>query len=266
LAQAAICGSSPGFRATLVVWTGFKASYPSRKLLVNMSSSAKRRNDSPAAKASAKAGARVLPTAALTPKPAEPKEPEVKLICGFHPEVFRAVILGPLIVAALIAAAVSFDVGKKVVIFVDAHWNIYSAPVGKFLVSNADAIVLFVSLGALAPFAIVVIVNVWGAAMDLGNFPLWQQGSLLLLVSAAMVGTFLTQQKACLQVVATVQKHWNTISDPIEDILKNKTDAIIAGVAVCCMAPVAAALVSYVLRAIWNCRVKIVVEKTEEKK
>lgn len=236
------------------------------RLIGNMSSSAKRRTDSPAAKA--KAGSRTsLPTATTpAPKPAEPKTPEPKLICGFHPEVFKAVFLAPAVIAGLIAAAVFFDVGKTVVKFVDGQWSIYSAPVGKFLVSNADAIVVLAAAAALAPFALVLLVNVWGAAMDLGHFPIWQQLSLLVLVAVAAVGAFMAHQQACLDALAIVQTQWNKISDPIEDILKKKTDAIIAGVAVCCMGPVVAAFVTYVLRAIWSCRIKVVVETTAEEK
>jgi len=228
--------------------------------------SSKRRTDSPGAKSTAKAGSK-SPTssaASLAPKPAVPAKKEPALICGFHPEVFHAVILGPLVIAIIIGAAVFFDVGKTVVVFVDAQWAIYSRPVGKFLATNADAIVVLAAAGAMAPFVVVMTVQTWGAAMDLGHFPLWAQATLLALVTCAVVATVVTQPQILIKVFATVQTQWNKVSDPIEDILKHKADAIIAGVAICCMLPIAAAIVSYVVRAIWGCRVKIIVE--EDKK
>lgn len=236
---------------------------------MSTSGSKRTRNDSPAPKGSAKAGSKAtsLSTASVSvaaKAAAQPPKKDEKLICGFHPEVFKAVVGAPLALAAFIGAVFFLDVGKTTVKFVDAQWAIYSAPIGKFLASNADAIVLLTAAGALAPFVIVMLVNTWHAAMDLGHFPLWVQGLLLLLTGGASVSFFITNPDTCLAAFAWVQKQWNTVSDPIEDILKNKSDAVIQGVAFCCMAPIAAAMIAYLLRAVWGCRVQLV--KEEEKK
>jgi len=224
----------------------------------------KSRNESPAPKASAKAGSKASTPSLSSPAPkptAPPAKPEEKTICGFHPEVFRAVFLAPLVLAIFIGAAIFLDVGKTVVRFVDKQWSIYSAPAEKFLATNAETILILAAAAALAPFVVVFLVNVWGALMDLGNFALWQQLLLFLLVVVAM-GTAINTE-ICLQAFALVRSQWDKISDPVEGIFKTKSDSILAGVALCCFAPIAAALVTYALRAIWNCRVKIIVEPAQ---
>jgi len=175
--------------------------------------------------------------------------------------VFRAVVVAPLVLAIIFGTAIFYDVGKTVVMFVDKQWSIYSAPAQKFLSGNAETILILATVVAFAPFVVVFLVNLWGAAMDLGNFPLWQQLMLFLLVIVAM-GTAINTE-ICLQVFAIVRSQWAKISGPVEEIFQTKSDSILAGVALCCFAPIAAAMVAYALRAIWNCRVKIIVEPAE---
>lgn len=203
--------------------------------------------------------------AAASQKPAEPKKEEAKNICGLHPEAFRVLIVGPLAVATVIVATVFMDVGKHTVAFVQKHWTSISVPLGKFLTNNVDAIVLASTLATFAPLAFAGLVVLIRATRDLKNFPDWQKLLLFVLVSAALATTTY-YWKAVSWTSNEVRKYWNKVSDPIEDILATKVDSIIAGAAILCLAPIGAALIMYALRAMWNCRIRIVVEPTEEEK
>jgi len=233
------------------------------------SATRKSRNESPAPKPSAKAGAKSpeelkKAAAASSAAPKVEAKPEEKNILGFHPEAFQVLILGPLAVAAVVISTVFFDVGKMAIDFVTKNWKTVSAPIGKFLAKNSDMIVVLAAAAAFAPLAVVGAVTLFRATMDLHMFPWWQQAALGVLVTVAcgtawsVEGTYWT--------FAAIRSQWNKISDPIEHLLATKTDSIIAGAALLCLLPVVAALVTYAVRAVWGCRMKIVVEPTEEKK
>lgn len=186
------------------------------------------------------------------------KEDKENYICGLHSDAFKVLVLGPLAVAVVITATVFFDAGKMVAAFVAEHWAKYSGDVGKFLATNGDMIVVGVAAICFAPFAIVVAVTLFHATMDLGNFAWWQQALLGTLVFGSLATLY--SLEGALWTLDAVKKQWDKVSDPIEAILVKKTDSIIAGAAVCCLAPIVGSLIICLLRSVWNCRVKIVVE------
>lgn len=159
----------------------------------------------------------------------------------------------------MIASTVFLDVGRVAVSFVQKHWSAASVPAGKFLVKNVDFIVLLIALASFAPVALACLVTLFRASQDLGHFPLWQQALLGTLVTVA-VGTAVTIEGANM-TLNTVRGYWDMVSDPIEDLFTKKADTIIASAAICCMAPIAATAAVWILRAVWGCRVKIVVEE-----
>lgn len=214
------------------------------------------RNESPAPKPAVKPEAKVAvkPVEKEEEKPVEKKEDKENYICGVHSDVFKVLVLGPLAVAVIITTMVFFDAAALVA----QHWAKYSGVVGTFLTKNADMIVVAVVAVCLAPLAIVSAVTIFHATMDLGQFAWWQQALLGALVFGSLA-TLYTLEGA-LWTLDAVEKQWARFSDPIEAILLKKTDAIIAGAAVCCLAPIVGSLIIFLLRTVWNCRVKIVVE------
>lgn len=218
------------------------------------SASRKSRNDSPAPKAKPAAA---KPVAA--PQAKKEEDVEEESICGFHPQAFRVLILGPLAVGGVIASTVFLDVGKVAVAFVQKHWAPASVTAGKWLIKNSEFIVLMITLLSFAPLILAGLVTLFRATQDLGHFPLWQQASLGVLVTVA-IGTAVTVEGGS-AMMNNVRGYWDKVSDPVEELLAKKADNIIAGAAIACMAPIAAAMAMAVLRGVWSCRVKIVVEK-----
>jgi len=235
------------------------------------SSSRRGRNDSPAPKAKAAAALKasedlrksVADAAARAAADAAKKAEEDKNICGFHPDAFKVIVLGPLAVVAVIGATLFLDVGKQAVGFVQMQWSTVSVPLGKFLTTNVDSIVILSALAAFSPLLLVGLVTVFRATMDLANFPLWQKALLGALVTTACATAYTVE--GSLWYFDSVRYYWDMVSNPVEELLAAKTDVIIAGAAMCCLAPIGAALVMYLLRAVWNCRVKIVVEDVGKK-
>jgi hypothetical protein len=228
------------------------------------SSARKGRNDSPApkAKAGSKAedrGKAALAGAAAAPKPAESqaKAEDTRLICGLHPEAFRVLILGPVAVGAVIASTVFFDVGKITIAFVTKQWSAVSGPVGTFLGNNSDLIVACAAAAAFAPLALVFAITVLRAFGDVKKFSVLQQVLFYILVVGALATLVTTE--GTLWTFDQVRAQWDKVSDPIEEILATKSDSILAGAAIFCLTPVAAAALTYAIRALWGCRCKIVV-------
>jgi len=245
----------------------------SGELRVNMqpkgsakASGRKSRNDSPGPKAKAaikSPSAEELKQAqdAVAKAEAAKKEAE-KNICGFHPQAFWVLVLGPLAVLSVIVATVFLDVGKRVAIFVEMQWSSISGPLAKALQNNNDGIVdslLVVSaLIGVAPLLFLALVTLWNALQDLGNFALWQQALLGTIVtvavgtSVAIPGTRFHWDVAV--AMDAIRTQWNKVSDPIEAILakEGNADNFIAGCAICCLAPIAAALAAYVVRFIYG--------------
>lgn len=196
-----------------------------------------------------------VPAKAPEVKPAVPekKDESHKNIFGFHPEVIYALVLGPLAVCAVICSVVFLDVGSKCWTYVAAQWNTTSVPISKALVKNKDNVVLGVAVAMFVPPALVVLVTIFRTIRDLHkSLALWQKALFYTIIVAAL-STVITLKDTLYsveQVKKQVQKHWDTISDPVEDLLTRRTDTIIAGAAICCLAPVGAALLTCIFRII----------------
>jgi hypothetical protein len=228
------------------------------------SGSARRsRNDSPAPKS--KAGAKAAPVPVKKPAEPEKKEPEKKepQICGLHPEAFWALVFAPLAVVGVLTCALFLDVGANVISFVHAYWSTISVPTQKFLQANVDSILKATFFTTFSPLIFVGVVTIWRATMDLGYLNWWQQAGLIVLVGAALATV---DKSKYLFIFDQVKMIWDKVSDPIEALLATKADTIIAGAAICCLAPIAAAMVMYGLQMIWGCRLKLVTEPIEEEK
>lgn len=221
--------------------------------------SSRNRNDSPAPKAKGKASPKS--PAAVTPvtaKPAEPAQKKETLIFGFHPEVFKALIIAPACFAGIIISTVFFEAGKELFNNVDK----WLAPIGKVLINHADTVAIVAAFACVAPILLVFIVNIWRAMMDLGHLSGWQQVLLGLLVTIALATAVTTEQG--LAVWDAVASQWKLVRDPIEDFINKKSESILAGVAIFCLAPIGAAFLAYILQGLWGCRVKLVAEEKKK--
>jgi F0F1-type ATP synthase membrane subunit b/b' len=147
------------------------------------STARKSRNDSPAPKSAA--GKPAVAAAKPEPKKDESKKEE-KNICGLHPEAFRALILAPLAVVAVIVVVFFLDYGSVALAFVQKHWSTLSAPAGNILVEHKDAIVM-VTLSILAsPLVVVFLATVLRAAADVTHLNTWQKALVGGLVVVAL--------------------------------------------------------------------------------
>jgi len=224
----------------------------------------KSRNDSPAPKPAAKpvkSPEELKKEAEAAAKEAAKKEAE-KNICGLHPQAFWVLVLGPLAGGSVIVATVSFDIGKRVASYVEAQWSSMSEPMAKALQNNTDGIVdrivIISALIVVAPLILIALVTLWNALQDLGNFALWQQALLGTLVTVA-VGTSVAIPGTRFhwnvsQAFKAVRAQWDKVSDPIEAFFhtQGNADNVLAGCAICCLAPIAAAMAAYLIRFLYG--------------
>jgi len=195
----------------------------------------------------------------------EPELPEYtgKLILGFHPQAFMAILA---INAFFVICAIGAGPGRQYIASamttLAATWKTASSPFEKFLVGWADFIVAGVALLGLSPLVATIAIAFLRAAMDLRHAPLWQKCLLLALVTAALatVGIF---RERVFWLIEYLKAWWDSISDPLEKFLIDYADYMIGGAALFCLVPLGLALLSYALSAVWNCRVKLVVEHVE---
>lgn len=146
------------------------------------STARKTRNDSPAPKSAASKPA----VAAAKTEPKKDEKKEEKNICGLHPEAFRALILAPLAVVAVIVVVFVLDYGSVALAFVQKHWSTLSVPAGKILIEHKDTIVM-ACLGVLAsPLVVVFLATILRATMDVTRFNTWQKALIGGLVVVAL--------------------------------------------------------------------------------
>lgn len=212
----------------------------------------KGRNESPAPKAKSQP----LLTPTPVPKKDEKKDESHKNICGLHPDIFWVLIMGPVLVAIIIGAASTHDVGQKIIAAVLAKWSTIAKPVEKFIVTNKDIMVVGFAGVSFLPFALVLLVTAFRATLDVFKFPCWQQVIIYAIIGGALYTVIST--KDILWTVNSIEAKWNTVKDPVEAFFATRADSIVAGMAIMCLFPIAAALVAYVIRGVWGCRVKIV--------
>jgi len=173
------------------------------------STARKSRNDSPAPKATAKTAAKPGDAAAkakATPGPGDKKEEQT--ICGLHPEAWKALILGPLAVVAVITVMVFMDLGAKIVASVQEHYHNFKGPVANVLLEHEGTIVAVALFTLMLPLVVVAVVTFFRAFSDLQYFNWWQK-----ILFVALIGTALG-----LHFVAPVtwEKHANSVcSDQI---------------------------------------------------
>jgi len=238
---------------------------------MSSTSSRRSRNDSPAPKA--KAQLTKIKSAEELKKEQEKKEEErkkaeeeAKMIWGLHPEAFWVLVLGPLVVVVTICSAVFLkDFGFAALDFVKKKWDLVSDPIEKLLASRADLVVMLAMAAVLTPLLLVGVVTLFRAIDDVMNFPAWQKASVLSIVFVAFM-LYLREEERYWKLYTGVQNYWAKFSDPVEAFLKTRSDELVAGAAIMCLAPIGVALIKYVLNAVWGCRVVIAVEPTDSAK
>lgn len=196
-----------------------------------------------------------------------------KLILGFHPQAFMAIVSISRLLCYMVAINVFFAVcavgagpGRTYIASAmttfSAYWKTVSSPLSDFIVAWADFIVTGVALVGLSPLVATVAIAFVRAFFDLRHAPLWQKMSLAALISASLA-TLVISRERVLWLVQKLKVGWDKVSDPVEKFLIDYSDHMIATAALICLVPLGLALVSYMLGAIWNCRVKLVVEPVE---
>jgi hypothetical protein len=192
--------------------------------------------------------------------------PEYKgvTILGLHPQPFVAIVVAP--VVFLILCVLAAGPGRASVVavgnFTATKWSAVSTPVTTLFVKRADIIVATVAVGAMSPLLVLIAVSSFRAAVDLRHFAMWQKMLLGVLVLSAL-GTVGIFNKQAIRMAMMMKKGWDSISDPLETFLATNADNIVAGTSILCLLPLALAVASYAARALWGCRVKIVVEPVE---
>lgn len=239
--------------------------------------SARSRNETPpprakgSAKATAKAAASPSAEAHSTaassaaPKVEEPKTTGAEQssstwaddLQGLEPPAWCVVISGLVLGAAVLA--VIFP-GERAIEF----WVGVRDPLEKVLTEHADMLVAFSAMACFSPLAALGLVTLCRAVSDLQYLNLWQTSVLGLLCSIAW-GTLVLSEGPTRDTIIALPKNsvefWDTWSDPIEKVLVHYSSSIVAGAALITLLPLALLMVTVVVRAVWNCRVKIVIDE-----
>jgi len=193
---------------------------------------------------------------------AEAKEAEVGIF-GLHPEVERGVIWGPLgvFVAVLLAAGPFKETFGWFILHVLETWVLFSAPFEKMITEHTSLCVALAAMTSLAPLLIVVVVHVVRAASEVEqNASSWQYAALVILFLTTMASFFYTGQ------FQAAFAQWGIVTAPLEKVLADNADTIIASAAALVLAPIALAFVVFVLRCMFGTRVTVELEATEGEK
>lgn len=187
-------------------------------------------------------------------------DPE-RQILGLHPQALCGVVFAPLVVfaACAVAAGPAKEHIKEAVTMGLTYWNTVSDPIEKILVERGDLLVVLAAMTTFAPFALLAIVTFSRALFDLRNFTTWQKVIFFALTFCSLATIFVTTE-GTLWTIAKARSIWDEISDPLEKVIADNSDYFVAGAAMVALGPIAICVVITVLRAIWNCRVRITVE------
>jgi hypothetical protein len=196
-------------------------------------------------------------------KPAGAPEPEVKAhaeILGLHPQAFAAAVAIPsMLLVFCVAVGPARPYLAAVIGWVVSLWKMVSTPVETFLVKWSGALVTAFTLLAFSPLIIAAAVQCFRAARDLDNqLAGWQKAIVLTIVWTALATLGLFRQRVIFPLVRWAKVCWNSINNPLEKWLIDYADYLVAGCAMICLTPLCLAAIAYVIRAAWNCRVKLV--------
>lgn len=130
-------------------------------------------------------------------------------------------------------------------------WKEVSAPVEKALQENADTVIAGAALITLGPLALVLLLTILRAALDLRMLSKLQVAALGSLVSVALATLVMTEGPArdfAMDAPRQAAAAWATVRDPIQKILEEHTDAFVAGAAALTLGPLALLAVVVALR------------------
>jgi len=134
-------------------------------------------------------------------------------------------------------------------------WKEVSAPVEKALQENADTVIAGAALISLGPLALVLLLTILRAALDLRMLSKLQVAALGSLVSVALATLVMTEGPArdfVMDAPRQAAAAWATMRDPIQKILEGHADAFVAGAAALTFGPLALLAVMVALRFLFG--------------
>jgi len=130
-------------------------------------------------------------------------------------------------------------------------WKEVSAPVEKALLENADTVIAGAALITLGPLALVFLLTILRAALDLRMLSKLQVAALGSLVSVALATLVMTEGPArdfVMDAPRQAAAAWVAVRDPTQKILEKHADAFVAGAAALTVGPLALLAVMVTLR------------------
>lgn len=209
-----------------------------------------------------KAASPSVPAKATPPTATTPK---TKLILGLHPQAFYAVVVVPLLFFGLLLLAAGPGRVYIAMVYtkVGAFWTTVSKPVQQLLVKRADMLVAIAATAVMSPLILLFTVTTFRAARDLQYLNWWQKLLLATLILTAVATTGVIFSEKTLKSASKLKAQWDTMTGPLTSVLAQKADFLIAGSAALCFFPLVLAMTGYALRAVWGCRVKLVIEEAK---
>merc|ERR1712151_1165214 len=121
---------------------------------------------------------------------------------------------------------------------------------------------ILATMTTFAPMMYVCLVMLCRVLNDLEHLTTLQKVLLITLVFGSTIATILTTKDRAWTPKGVFEK-WEAFAKPMETVLTDNADRVIAGSSIVAFLPLLYCLFMSTLRTIWNCRLKLVVQKKD---